>query len=137
MTSYPSSIGQLPFAVNYDTDTSGNPYVGILANTSGAQAVYTVNQPNPQIWDSQFQAGFVAALAAFLIPALAMNLSMLKMQVASADRIISGARVSDGNEFYAVQDHTPDWISARGGGSGMSQAFWNAGYDEMAWPVVT
>ena len=67
-TSMPVYVSQnaVPFSVAYDVDNSGNPIQVVLTNMSQATAIYTVNQPNPVIWDSLFQQAMVASLAAFL-----------------------------------------------------------------------
>ena len=121
----------------YNTDASGNPLQTIVTNQSQAQLLYTVDQPNPSIWDVQFQAAFVAALAAFLVPALSMQLPLMQLQINMAERLIAEARASDGNEGSNSQDHNPDWMRARAGGSGgWYQGTWcGVGYDNMAWGV--
>lgn len=128
--------GQIPFAVGYGVDGSRNPQEIILTNQSMAQAVYTVNQPNPIIWDSLFQQAFVNSLAAFLVPALSLNEQLMQMAVKSADALIMQARVRDGNEGSTCIDHIPDWIRARN--SGGSLQWNNTGYAPwvyaMAWP---
>lgn len=130
-------MGQIPFKVAYNTDAQGNPLTVILTNQSQAQLAYTVDQQNPVIWDTQFQAAFVAALAAYLVPALALNITLMNLQIGVADRIIAEARASDGNEGTNSQDHTPDWIRARSGGSGGWYDGWNGGgYENMSWPVM-
>lgn len=130
--------GQIPFAVAYDTDSNGNPLTVILTNQSQAQLVYTVNQPNPVVWDTQFQAAFVAGLGAFLVPALTGNLPQLQLQIGMAEKMISDARASDGNEGSNSQDNTPDWIRARSGGSGgwYDNCWQGVGYDNMCWPSI-
>lgn len=105
----------------------------ILTNLSLAQIVYTINEPNPDFWDSQFQAAYVASLAAFLIPPLNLNMSLLNIQIKIADQIISEARSADGNESVQVQNREASWIVARGAGQ------WVGGtclpnYTEMSWP---
>lgn len=138
-SSIPGS-GQIPYAVAYATDSRGNPNTVILTNQSQAQAVYTVNQPNPIIWDSQFQAAMVASLAAYLVPALSLNLPLMQMSIAAAERIIQQARVRDGNEGVTVMDHIPDWIRARQGETGIYGSYngyapWLFGnYSNMDWP---
>jgi len=116
--------GAVPFAVAYGVDAQGNPRSVILTNQSQALANYTVNQPNPVIWDSQFQAAMVASLGAFLVPALSMKADMLERQVKLATSMIDAARASDGNEGVTTMDHVPDWIIARGG------ANWNLLYGQ-------
>jgi hypothetical protein len=138
LTILPGS-GQIPYAVAYATDAQGNPIQVILTNQSQAQALYTINQPNPVIWDSQFQAAMVAALGAYLVPALNMALPLMNMSMQAAERLIAQARVSDGNEGVTSMDHVPDWMRARAGGSGYGLGLgWNGygygAYCDMAWP---
>lgn len=125
---------EIPFVVATDI-VSGSRTKVILTNLSLAQIVYTINEPNPDFWDSQFQAAYVASLAAFLIPPLNLNMGLLNMQTKIADQIIAQARTADGNEGVVVQDHTPDWILARGCG----QSYGGGGcylpnYIGMSWP---
>lgn len=128
----------IPFRVAYATDINNNPIQIILTNQTQAQLVYTVNQPNPQIWDSQFQAAMVASLAAYLVPALALNTSLMQIQIGLAERIIQQARVRDGDEGTTSQDHIPDWIQARNVGSttGYCEGAYNSGYYDMTWGFV-
>lgn len=110
--------GQIPYAVAYSQDSSGNPLTVILTNQSQAQAVYTVNQPDPSTWDSQFQAAMVASLGAYLAPALSLDMPLMQMSIKTAETIIAQARRSDGNEGVTVVDHVPDFIRARSAGAG-------------------
>lgn len=123
----------IPFAVAYATDSNNNPLNVILTNQSQAIAVYTVNQPNPQIWDSLFQAAFVASLAAFFVPALALNMSLMNVQIKLAEAMIQQARVRDGVEGVTSMDHVPDFIRARSGSSGSR---YNANGNGYAWPAM-
>ncbi len=127
----------IPFAVAYATDSSNNPINVILANQSQAIAVYTVNQPNPQIWDSLFQGAMVASLAAYFVPALSLHLPLMQVQIKLAESMIEQARVRDGNEGTTSMDHLPDFIRARQGASGYYRnGFGNNGFNwpSMAWP---
>lgn len=134
--------GQIPFQVAYATDSTGNPLTIILTNQTQAQLVYTVNQPNPQIWDSDFTSAIVASLAAYLVPALSLNLSLMAAQIKTAETIIGNARARDGNEGSTVQDHIPDFIRARNAGTGYGSGWGcNDGWGEyygsnygMNWP---
>lgn len=128
----------IPFRVAYATDLNNNPIQIILTNQTQAQLVYTVNQPNPQIWDSQFQAAMVASLAAYLVPALSLNIPLAQLQVQIAERIIAQARVRDGDEGTTSQDHIPDWISARNAGATMWNGSGGYGYGwcDMNWGFV-
>jgi hypothetical protein len=123
------------FAVAYATDVNNNPLQVILTNTRQAQAVFTVNQPNPVIFDSLFESALVASLAAYLVPALSLNIPLMEMQIKVAEAAISNARVRDGDEGTTVQDHTPDWITARSSGTRYGSGWGNqTGYQNMLWP---
>ena len=133
------SYGQIPFKVMYNTDATGNPIETIVTNQSQAQLIYTTNQQNPVIWDSQFEAGYVASLAAFLVPALSMQIQLMQLQINIAEKVIADARASDANEGSNTQDHVPDWIRARAGGSGGWYDSGNCGYggwENIAWPSM-
>ncbi len=128
--------GQIPYAVAYSVDTNNNPINVILTNQSQAIAVYTVNQPNPQIWDSLFQAAMVASLAAYFVPALSLNMPLMQVQIKLAESMIQQARVRDGNEGVTSMDHVPDWMNARRGASGYRiNGYGNTGYNwpDMCW----
>lgn len=130
------SLGQIPFRVAYSTDVNNNPIQVILTDQTQAQLVYTVNQPNPQIWDSLFQAAMVASLAAFLAPPLSLNMSLMKIQAAMAEQMIQQARIRDGDEGTTSQDHIPDWIQARNSGSVIGNNAWGGGYTDMCWGFI-
>lgn len=132
--------GQIPFVVSYSSTENGAPLIIILTNQDQAQAVYTVNQPNPQSWDSMFQGAMVASLAAFLVPALSLSLPLMQAQIGLAERMIVGARVADGNEGVTAMDHVPDWIRARSGAQGYGWGYGNqintwSGYCSVVWPA--
>lgn len=125
---------EIPFVVSTDI-VSGNRTKVILTNLSMAQLVYTVNNPNPDFWDSQFQAAYVASLAAFLIPPLNLNMGLLNIQVKIADRIIQEARSADGNEGVISQNREASWIVARGAGQWVGGGTGSLpNYTEMSWP---
>lgn len=131
--------GQIPFHVAYSTDAMGNPLQVILTNQTQAQLVYTVNQPNPQIWDSEFEQAFVASLSAYLAEALTLNMPLMQLKIKQAESMIMAARVRDANEGSNRQDNIPDWIRGRrsGGGYGGYNNGWNEGcygvYTSMGW----
>lgn len=144
--SLPNS-GMIPFQVALSEDANGNPSNVILTNQSQAQAVYTANQPDPLFWDSMFQQAMVAALAAFLVPAINFNAQMMQMQVQMAEALIDKARAADGRETWVTQDHLPDFIIARAGsagGLGWSNGYpssfspWlgNGLYADISWPTI-
>lgn len=131
--------GQIPFAVAYATDAQSNPITVILCNQTQAQAVYTVNQPNPQIWDSMFQAAMVASLAAYLVPALSLNLPLMSMSIKTAESIITQARVADGNEGVTSVNRNAQWMTARTCGTGPYDGYGGygmyGGQQDMSWPA--
>jgi len=129
------NVEMIPFAVAYSTDASGNPLNVILTNQSAAQLVYTVNQSNPQIWDSLFQEAMVQSLSAYLVPALSLSLPLMQVAIKRAESMIAQARIRDGNEGTVTQDHVPDWIQARNGGSTYNNYNgYTYGYQNMPWP---
>lgn len=128
--------GQIPYAVSTVLDSNNAPLTVILTNQDQAQAVYTVNQPNPAGWDSLFQQAMVASLGAFLVPALSLNIQLMDRCVKQADVAIAIARARDGNEGVTTMDHLPDWMQARAGGQGFDLGLNNYGcYLNICWPV--
>lgn len=109
--------GQIPFKVAYSTDSSGNALQVILTNQTQAQLVYTVNDSNPQIWDTDFQQTVVASLAASLSAALTLNIPLMDRMQKQAAQMIAEARVRDANEGSTQQDSIPDWMRARDTGT--------------------
>lgn len=133
------SDGQIPFQVSTMLDVNNNSLAVILTNQTQAQLVYTVNNSNPQVWDSDFTAAMVASLAAYLVPALSLNVSLMSAQIKTAESIIANARARDGNEGYNTQDHIPDFIKARNAGTGYGSALYGdswVGYwgSDISWP---
>ena len=128
-------LGQIPFEVGTGVDKNGNPLNLILTNQSQAMLQFIVNNPNPVFWDSQLEAAFVAAFAAFLVPALTLHMPLMQAQITIAERMIANARASDANEGFQTQDHLPDWLRARAGGWYSQTTGWGGpGYDAMSWP---
>ena len=106
---------EIPYVVSTDI-IAGNSTKVILTNLETAQIVYTTNQANPDFWDSQFQAAYVAMLAAYLIPPLNLNLGLMGTQNKIAAEIIEQAKATDGNEGVISQNRDASWITARGAG---------------------
>lgn len=136
----PDDGGQIDFVVAYTTDSQGNPSECVLTNQTQAQAVYTVNQSNPVVWDSLFEQAFVSSLSAFLVPALSLQLPLMQMCIKTAETLIEQARVRDGDEGVTVMDHLPDWIRVRASGTtfygqnGFSPNIYANTFYQMAWP---
>lgn len=135
---YIPSAGRINYAVAAAVDASNNPISVILTNQSQAQCVYSINQPNPITWDSQFQAAFVATLGAYLVPALSLDIPLMQICIKTAEAAIAMARAADANEAVVSQDHVPDWMRARAG-SGYGAGYgWNGSgyglYTDIAWP---
>jgi hypothetical protein len=131
------SAGQIPYVVSSASTSNNAPIVVILCNQSQAQAVYTVNQPNPAAWDSLFQSAMVASLGAYLVPALSLSIPLMQIAVKTAEMAIIQARVADGNEGVTTMDHLPDWMRARAGGGGYGFGYNTStygGYCNMIWP---
>ena len=130
--------GQIPFKVQKVALSSTTTLLTILTNQELAQAVYTVNDSNPQSWDSLFQEAMVAALGAFLVPALSLDIALMDRCVKQAEIAIAQARIRDGNEGVTSMDHSPDWMAARYGGQGYNFSFGlglNSGIGySMVWP---
>lgn len=131
--------GQIPFAVAYSTDAQNNPIETILTNQTQAQAVFTVNQANPVIFDSLFEQALVSSLAAYLVPALSLNLPLMNVSIKVAEQAIQLARVRDGNEGVTTVDHIPDWMAARSAGSTIYgyngyAPYLSGNYLNMCWP---
>lgn len=131
---------QIPFVVAYSTDSNNSPREVILTNQSQAQAVYTVNQSNPVIFDSLFEQALVSSLAAFLVPALSLDIALMDRAIKQVESAISIARVRDGDEGTTSQDHIPDWMRARSTGGSLGWAGggfapWSCGnWASMSWP---
>lgn len=130
--------GQIVYQISEIKDVNNNPILVILTNQDQAQAVYTVNQPNPATWDSLFQAAMVASLGAYLVPALSLSLPLMQMSIKTAEMAIAQARAVDGNEGVTIMDHFPDWMAARAGGQGYGTGYAFSTYggfcQSMTWP---
>lgn len=118
---------EIPYVVAQDL-VNGQMTRVILTNLSMAQIIYNKNNQNPAFWDSQFEAGYVAALAAFLIPPLNLNLALLNAQTKITDSIIAEARSTDGNESVTSQNREASWIVARGAGEYIGSDAYGCGY---------
>lgn len=130
--------GQIRFTVAYSVDKNNSPIQVVLTNLTQAQAVYTVNQSNPVIWDGLFTQAFITSLSAYLVPALNMNAALLASAKQDAMAMIAQARIRDGDEGTVSQDHTPDWMRARnnqGGAYFNGNGPWLYGNSEMSWPA--
>jgi len=119
----------------------------ILTNQPQAQLVYTVRVNDPNLWDNQFVDAASSSLAAWLVPALALNMQLMGLQIKVAQGIINSARVSDGNEGLTYVESLPDWIVARyqtgglawSGSGGAADNFGTGegaygGFSIMSWP---
>lgn len=132
--------GQIPYQISNFTSPTGSPEIIILTNQDQAQAVYCINQPNPQTWDSLFQQAFVSSLAAYLVSALNLSIPLGQLNIKAAEIAIAQAKAADGNEGTTAMDHLPDWMAARAGAQGYSWGFFNNGQacwptEGMFWPV--
>ncbi len=128
--------GLISYRVAFTTDATNNPIEVILTNQSQAIGVWTTDDEIPSTWDSLFEQAFVSSLAAYLVPALSLNMPLMQMMIKSAELAIAQARVADGNETPVSQDRVPDWIQARSVGTtyGLNGAYGSLGYNPMVWP---
>lgn len=131
------SGGQIQYQISQIKDVNGSPILVVLTNQDQAQAVYTVNQPNPATWDSLFQQAMVNSLGAYLVPALSLSMPLMQMAIKAAEVAIAQARAVDGNEGVTSMDHLPDWMAARAGGGGFGLGYNITAYgglESMTWP---
>jgi hypothetical protein len=104
----------LDFVVSVGNDLTNNPIKYILTNLQNAGVIYTWNQPNPELWDSQFQEAMTLYLASKLVMALSANTQIFAGLESSTKAMIADARRTDGNEGSKVIDNAPDWLTVRG-----------------------
>jgi len=86
----------------------------ILSNQPLAVAVYTIDVPNPDLWDGLFQEAMVQGLATQLVMPLSGDKSLRQLTAQAAMQAINTARVRDGDEGLTVNDYVPDWLRVRG-----------------------
>ena len=137
----PAQLGAMaiPFTPAVDLDQNGNEIAVLLTNVGTALSgppslVYTRRLTNIGLWDAQFLMGAKAALAAWLVNPMNAAASMMQMAMAIAKGTLDAARISDGNEGPQTQDHTPDWIAARGGGRARPGGPFIAPWDSFGFP---
>jgi hypothetical protein len=115
----------LPFVPAIDTDANGNQIRVILTSACMAQAVYTAQILNVDLWDPMLQNAVIGALGAWLCMPVNGSSERQKLSIAIASGLIEQARIADGNEGITSTDHIPDWMRARETGSG----FWGFNLD--------
>lgn len=113
-----TGFGTVGFAIGTDTDTNGNGITIILTNQSQAQAVYSLDLQATNLFDSQFEAALVSALAAYLAIPLTGEAQIRAQQSQDAMNRVIAARSSDGNEGTENQNFQASWMIARGAGGG-------------------
>ena len=126
--------GAIPFTVAVDLDANGNEVQVLLTDLCKAQLVYTRRLTNIGLWDSQFTMGAKAALAVWLAPGLNGSVALATAAMGIAKAMLDAARISDGNEGPQVQDHVPDWIAVRAGGSRRPSGLFVAPWDSFGFP---
>jgi len=118
----------------------------VLSNVPCATLVYTSLVLYPNEWDVSFREAMVAYLASEIVLPLTkdkkLGMALRRDQIAIVKERVNQARISDGNEYWSVNDHTPEWISFRnvgngrgwfGGGSGYGDGgFLYQGYSSLA-----
>lgn len=114
------------------------PIKVVLATLKDAQAVIISDVTDVSLFDPSFDVALSALLSFKLCIPLSGNVAMRQDFRATAESMITAARVADGNEAMPTTDHTPDWISARGDGTVYPFNFsemgnWYLGYDNLDW----
>jgi len=107
------SVDQIDLASGKPSKTGLDQRV-ILTNQQQAILCYMKRVVNPDVWDDQFQQAIVSALASRLAIALTGDKGLAQMGLQEANRYITYARLSDGNEGLTINDVTPDFIRTRG-----------------------
>lgn len=129
------------FIIGNDLDEFSNQRKVVLTNVKDTQAVYIIDVQDVSLFDASFRIALVGLLAFKLVIPLTGNAGMRRDFALSAQDAINSARAADGNEAISSTDHTPDWISARGGDSGNPYAdplwgqlgSWFVGWDNISW----
>lgn len=128
---------QIPYEIGYWIDANGSALQVINTNLAAAEVIYTVNQNNPQYWDSLLQQAMVSALAVFLSASVSGDKALTQIQKSTAEEMIARARAIDGNESPVSQNREASWISARNGDSGPWGIGYNTpyqNYESINWP---
>lgn len=136
LTYYGNRVAYIPYQVSSWANPQNQPQQVILTDLCHALCNYTVNQPNPQQWDSLFQTAMVASLAVYLAGSLTGDKTLMNMQAKIAENAIAQARVRDANEEPNSQDREAEWIAARNGGGIYGNIPYSGfvGYVDMSWP---
>ena len=104
----------IPYILSGDQDSAGNPIKTLLTNQSQAILVYTARVDSPTLWDSEFVAAMVTALAAAVAFTLTGDMALVAMMEKVAATALLTARVSDEGEAPNSGEVLPSWLSARG-----------------------
>jgi hypothetical protein len=116
---YPPQQGQITWEVQ---GVSPQGRSVIFTNVQNAQLVYTALMNYPSNWDVLFRAAMVSYLASEVALALhkdkKFGLQMRGEQIKIAKEKIIQARITDGNEGWATNDISVDWIRTRSQGVG-------------------
>lgn len=100
------------------TFAAQSPQRIILCNITQAILCYNTQIVDPNVMDPLFQDAWIHILAARLGPQLNGEMARANQNIGLANAAIMEARKADGNEGLTVNDVTPDFIRARGYGSG-------------------
>lgn len=100
------------------TFAAQSPQRVILCNQTQAILCFNTQITDPNVMDPLFQDAWIHILGARLAPQLNGEMSRANLNIAQANASIMEARKADGNEGITVNDITPDFIRARGFGSG-------------------
>lgn len=100
------------------TFAAQSPQRVILCNQTQAILCFNTQIVDPNVMDVLFQDAWIHILGARLGPQFSGETSKINQNIALANAAIMEARKADGNEGITINDITPDFIRARGFGSG-------------------
>lgn len=94
----------------------GGPATQRVINTNQEFAIlnYCQYNPDPNLWDDDFQEAFVQILGSGLVRALTGDKVLANAMIQQTNEIIKIARADDANEGLKVNDVLPDFIRVRG-----------------------
>lgn len=126
------------FIIGYAKNALDQPIKVVLGTLRNAQAVVINDVTDVALFDPSFNVALSSLLAFKIVISLTGNAGMREQFRASANDMITAARVADGNEAMPTTDHTPDWIAARGDGVAFPFNYselgnWYIGYDNLDW----
>lgn len=97
-----------------DVDANGNQLRVILCSQQQATLVYSVDVPDPNIWDVLFATAMVGRLVAQTVTPLSGDKTLAKIAIQDGMIAEKEAEATDANDTTVVMDRDAPWIEARG-----------------------